>query len=153
MRYTQGILTACVGVVTFFTLPAGPGKTRWLNEADRELAVRRLEIEHLGQTSERTTGKAVLKALGNPFTWACTLAYGFINVSDSFTALRNRCTEDADFRFATKVIVQGTSLFLPTIISGLGKYTTGKSDVCLLLKPRRAPNDSRCCLTARDLLR
>ncbi|GAA5976076.1 hypothetical protein JCM10908_005379 [Rhodotorula pacifica] len=97
----EGILTACVGVVTFFTLPAGPGKTRWLNEGERELAVRRLEIEHLGQTSEKTSGRAVLKAMMNPFTWACTLAYGFINV-----------------------IVQGTSLFLPTIISGLGKYTT-----------------------------
>ncbi|POY72429.1 hypothetical protein BMF94_4255 [Rhodotorula taiwanensis] len=97
----EGILTACVGVVTFFTLPAAPGKTRWLSEAERELAVRRLEIEHLGQTNERTSWKAVGKAIANPFTWACTLAYGFINV-----------------------IVQGTSLFLPTIISGLGKYTT-----------------------------
>ncbi|BGP54458.1 hypothetical protein JCM8202_001536 [Rhodotorula sphaerocarpa] len=96
----EGILTTCVGVVTFFTLPGAPSKTRWLTDAERELAVRRLEIEHLGRTEEKTSRKAVIKALLNPFTWACTLAYGFINV-----------------------IVQGTSIFLPTILKGLGNYT------------------------------
>lgn len=93
-----------MGVVTFFTLPGAPSKTRWLTDAERELAVRRLEIEHLGRTEEKTSRKAVIKALLNPFTWACTLAYGFINV-----------------------IVQGTSIFLPTILKGLGNYTVSTS--------------------------
>jgi hypothetical protein len=71
--------------------------------------------------------------MANPFTWACTLAYGFINVScPRETKWLFRC-KMADFAFPLpapffccfQVIVQGTSLFLPTIISGLGKYTTG----------------------------
>ncbi|GAA5852357.1 hypothetical protein JCM9279_001172 [Rhodotorula babjevae] len=97
----EGIITCGYGIISFFIIPTSPETTRWLNEEERALAVRRLDIEHLGQTHEKTTTKAVLKAIANPFTWACTLAYGFINV-----------------------IVQGTSLFLPTIIAGLGKYTT-----------------------------
>ncbi|GAA5898325.1 hypothetical protein JCM8208_006945 [Rhodotorula glutinis] len=97
----EGIITCGYGIISFFIIPTSPETTRWLNEEERALAVRRLEIEHLGQVHEKTTTKAVLKAIANPFTWACTLAYGFINV-----------------------IVQGTSLFLPTIIAGLGTYTT-----------------------------
>ncbi|GAA6003188.1 uncharacterized protein JCM10292_002909 [Rhodotorula paludigena] len=97
----EGIITVGYGIISFFIIPTSPETVRWLTPEERALALRRLDIEHLGQTDEKTTVRGVFKALCNPFTWLCTLAYGFINV-----------------------IVQGTSLFLPTIINGLGRYTT-----------------------------
>lgn len=89
-----------LGLITIFTLPTSPEKTKWLNEEERALAVRRLEIEHLGTTHEPTTPRLVLKACLNWRTWLAVAGYSFINV-----------------------IVQGTSIFLPTIINGLGKYS------------------------------
>jgi len=75
------LLAACAyGLISFFIIPTSPETTRWLNEEERALAVKRLDIEHMGQTHEKTTARAVFKAIANPFTWACTLAYGFINV-------------------------------------------------------------------------
>ncbi|GAA6011294.1 hypothetical protein JCM10207_008289 [Rhodosporidiobolus poonsookiae] len=102
----EGTITAAFGIIFFFTLPSSPETTRWLNEDERKVALQRLQIEHLGQTHEKTTARGVFKAIFNPFTWAATLGYIFINV-----------------------IVQGTSLFLPTIIAGLGKYTTTETQL------------------------
>ncbi|GEM06815.1 major facilitator superfamily protein [Rhodotorula toruloides] len=96
----EGIITMSLGLITIFTLPTSPEKTKWLNEEERALALRRLEIEHLGTTHEPTTPRLVFKAILNWRTWLAVAGYSFINV-----------------------IVQGTSIFLPTIISGLGKYT------------------------------
>ncbi|KAJ8295989.1 MFS transporter prlL [Rhodotorula toruloides] len=96
----EGIITMSLGLITIFTLPTSPEKTKWLNEEERALAVRRLEIEHLGTTHEPTTPRLVLKACLNWRTWLAVAGYSFINV-----------------------IVQGTSIFLPTIINGLGKYS------------------------------
>ncbi|GAA5884442.1 hypothetical protein JCM6882_005254 [Rhodosporidiobolus microsporus] len=102
----EGMITAAFGIIFFFTLPATPEKTRYLNEEERKIALARLQIEHLGATNEKTTLRLVWKGICNPFTWLCTLGYAFINV-----------------------IVQGTSLFLPTIISGLGNYTTTETQL------------------------
>ncbi|GAA5956633.1 hypothetical protein JCM10213_000387 [Rhodosporidiobolus nylandii] len=97
----EGTITAAFGILFFFTLPASPEKTRYLTEEERKIALDRLHAEHLGQTHEQTTPRAVFKAICNPFTWLCTLG----------------------------VVVQGTSLFLPTIIAGLGKYTTTETQL------------------------
>ncbi|BGP14513.1 hypothetical protein JCM10213v2_002462 [Rhodosporidiobolus nylandii] len=102
----EGTITAAFGILFFFTLPASPEKTRYLTEEERKIALDRLHAEHLGQTHEQTTPRAVFKAICNPFTWLCTLGYALINV-----------------------VVQGTSLFLPTIIAGLGKYTTTETQL------------------------
>ncbi|GJN87347.1 hypothetical protein Rhopal_000296-T1 [Rhodotorula paludigena] len=102
----EGIITVGYGIISFFIIPTSPETVRWLTPEERALALRRLDIEHLGQTDEKTTVRGVFKALCNPFTWLCTLAYGFINV-----------------------IVQGTSLFLPTIING----KTRRHGLCIAL--------------------
>ncbi|GAA5873731.1 hypothetical protein JCM8547_005934, partial [Rhodosporidiobolus lusitaniae] len=76
----EGTITAAFGLIFFFTLPTSPEKTRWLTEEQREVALARLQVEHLGAVHEKTTGKKVLRGILNPFTWACTLGYCFINV-------------------------------------------------------------------------
>ncbi|GAA5967059.1 hypothetical protein JCM11641_000427 [Rhodosporidiobolus odoratus] len=102
----EGTITAAFGIIFFFTLPGSPETTRYLTEEERKVALARLNLEHLGQTHDKITTRAVFKAVLNPFTWLCTLGYAFINV-----------------------IVQGTSLFLPTIIAGLGTYTTTETQL------------------------
>ncbi|GAA5938538.1 uncharacterized protein JCM15063_005348 [Sporobolomyces koalae] len=96
----EGVITMAFAILFFFTLPTSPESTKWLNEEERELAVTRMKIEHSGVSTDKTTFRMVLKALANPYTWACCLGYNGINV-----------------------VVQGTSVFLPQIIAGLGKFT------------------------------
>ncbi|GAA6059458.1 hypothetical protein JCM10212_005397 [Sporobolomyces blumeae] len=102
----EGMITGVFAIVFFFTLPTSPESTKWLTEEERELAVARMRVENHGRPDDKTTGKAVVQALLNPYTWACTLCYTCINI-----------------------IVQGTSIFLPTIIAGLGKYTTVETNL------------------------
>ncbi|GAA5881385.1 hypothetical protein JCM16303_000156 [Sporobolomyces ruberrimus] len=102
----EGVITAFFALVFFFTLPTSPESTKWLNEEERELAVTRLRIEHNGMSSDKTSFKTVLKAMRNPYTWACCLGFNAINV-----------------------VVQGTSIFLPQIIAGLGKFTVVQTNL------------------------
>ncbi|GAA5841619.1 hypothetical protein JCM5353_002751 [Sporobolomyces roseus] len=97
----EGMITGVFALVFFFTLPTSPESTKWLNEEERELAVLRMRLEHGGAPTDKTTTKMVLKALSNPYTWACCLGYNAVNV----------------------VSTEGTSIFLPQIIAGLGKFT------------------------------
>lgn len=76
----EGVITAFFALVFFFTLPTSPESTKWLNEEERELAVTRLRIEHNGMSSDKTSFKTVLKAMRNPYTWACCLGFNAINL-------------------------------------------------------------------------
>ncbi|GAA5967061.1 hypothetical protein JCM11641_000428 [Rhodosporidiobolus odoratus] len=102
----EGSITAGMGIIFFFTLPGPPETTRYLTAEERKLAVQRLNIEYGGQTQDKPTTQSVIRAILNPFTWFCTLNYSILNV-----------------------IVQGVSLFLPTIISGLGHYSTTETQL------------------------
>lgn len=69
----EGVITMFFGLVFLFTLPTSPESTKWLTEEERELAVLRMRIEHGSASTDKTTFKTVLKALSNPYTWACCL--------------------------------------------------------------------------------
>ncbi|GAA5979329.1 hypothetical protein JCM5350_006970 [Sporobolomyces pararoseus] len=102
----EGAITAFFALVFFFTLPTSPESTKWLNEEERELAVLRMKIEHNGVSTDKTTFRTVLKAMSNPYTWMCCLGYN-----------------------GTNIVVQGVSIFLPTIIAGLGKFTVVETNL------------------------
>ncbi|SCV73475.1 BQ2448_7401 [Microbotryum intermedium] len=97
----EGIITTFVGLASFFVVPTSPETVRFRNEEDRALAVKRVAIEQLGAQKDKTTSKSLKHGLSNSITWLCCLGYGFINIQ-----------------------VQGASLFLPTVIRTLGKFST-----------------------------
>ncbi|GAA5905269.1 uncharacterized protein JCM6883_006342 [Sporobolomyces salmoneus] len=103
----EGVITAFFAIMFFFTLPTSPEVTKWLNEEERELAVLRMRIESNGAPpSDKTSFKTVRKAMSNPYTWVACLGYNCINV-----------------------VVQGTSIFLPTVIRGLGTFTVVQANL------------------------
>lgn len=101
----EGIMTMIIGVVGFFMLPDSPGKAKFLSENQRILAHDRVEAD-LRHKHDETINKYQLK-LGfcSIHSWLCGLAF-----------------------FLTGLIVQSTSLFLPTLLLGMG-YTSTKAQL------------------------
>ncbi|PFH48634.1 hypothetical protein AMATHDRAFT_81690 [Amanita thiersii Skay4041] len=98
----EGIITAGFGLLCFLIIPTDPQHTKMFSEAERALALARIDADQAVSTQgrkERTTLKLVLRSF-NFNTLVCSLAYLMINIS-----------------------FQGLSLFLPTVISTLGHYS------------------------------
>lgn len=92
----EGIITTGVGLLSALILPTSPETARFLNDQERQLAVRRLAADHVGkQTGDKSTPKAVKQGFANIFTWLACLIYGALNIT-----------------------IAGTSLFLPTVLRG-----------------------------------
>ncbi|TFK39755.1 MFS general substrate transporter [Crucibulum laeve] len=99
----EGIITTGFGVILLFIIPGDPRTTRMLTEEERALAIARIDADQAVKTAGRkepTTLKLVLRSF-NIHTTACAICFMMINIS-----------------------FQGLSLFLPTVINTLGKFTT-----------------------------
>jgi len=100
--FVEGLLTIVIGIVLLFTMPDEVSKTSMLNEEERALAQARLDADltHEGQVHvEKTTWKLIRLSF-NVHTVCCTILFIILNIS-----------------------FQGLSIFLPTIVNGLGEYT------------------------------
>ncbi|KAJ7580298.1 MFS general substrate transporter [Mycena floridula] len=99
----EGIITTGIGLLCFFILPTDPQHTRMLNAEERALALARIDADQAARTygrKEPTTLRLVLRSF-NFNTTVCAMCYLMINIS-----------------------FQGLSLFMPTVVATLGKYTT-----------------------------
>ncbi|KAI5477352.1 hypothetical protein MNV49_006494 [Pseudohyphozyma bogoriensis] len=103
----EGIMTTGVGLLSMLIIPDKPDNARFLNEEERAIAIRRLAAEQLGATkAEKTNSKIIKRAMTSLFTWLCVLGFGFMNIP-----------------------VQGTGLFLPTIVKTLGTYSSVEANL------------------------
>ncbi|KAG2011917.1 high-affinity nicotinic acid transporter [Coprinopsis cinerea AmutBmut pab1-1] len=99
----EGIITTVIGIILLFTIPGDPSTTRMLTEEERKLAIARLDADQAVKNQgrkEKTTLKLVMRSF-NLTTIVCTLCFMMLNLS-----------------------FQGLSVFLPTIINSLGKFST-----------------------------
>ncbi|TFK39756.1 MFS general substrate transporter [Crucibulum laeve] len=99
----EGIITTGFGLILFFILPDNPRTTRMLNKEERALAIARIDKDQVVKTAgrkEATSLKLVLRSF-NAHTTVCAFCFMMINIS-----------------------FQGLSLFLPTVVNTLGKFST-----------------------------
>ncbi|KAH9906146.1 MFS transporter-like protein [Xylariomycetidae sp. FL2044] len=105
--FIEGIVTVLFGVLCFFAMPHTPADAKFLTEEERARALARMKLDSHGATStddvneERFDWHWVRMAFRAPQTWFCSLIWFFLLVS-----------------------LYSFSLFLPTIISGLGYQAT-----------------------------
>ncbi|KAL0954013.1 hypothetical protein HGRIS_005169 [Hohenbuehelia grisea] len=103
-----GIITTAFGLICIFIIPTDPQYTKMLTPDERALALARIDADQPARTKghkEKTTLRLILRAF-NFNTCLCALAYLMINIS-----------------------FQGLSLFMPTVISGLGRFTVVQSQL------------------------
>lgn len=96
----EGIITVCLGAVSFLTLTDRPETARWLNEEEKALCIARVKSERVGQT-EVIDGIDKIKLIRG-MTSPVTLEIAFIFLFNNIT-------------------VQGMAFFLPTIVRTLHK--------------------------------
>ncbi|KAF9484537.1 MFS general substrate transporter [Pholiota conissans] len=100
--FVEGIITTGIGLILFFIIPDDPLTTKIFSPAERELAIARMNADAVFKNDgkkEATTLKLFLQSF-NLWTLVCAVGFTFINIS-----------------------FQGLSLFLPTVVNSLGKYT------------------------------
>ena len=108
----EGLLTAVVGIVSYFLLPNGLGTAKFLSEEEREFGLQRLRFDRskglvidTETDAERFSWKEVARGVLSVQTWLSALAY-----------------------FAILSGLYSFGLFLPTIIAGLG-YTANRAQL------------------------
>ncbi|KAK4227808.1 MFS transporter-like protein [Podospora fimiseda] len=104
--FVEGAATVVFGIVCFFFMPDTPGMARFLTEEEREWALKRMRIDASGSTSldvddEEFDWCWVWMAIKSPQMWLCAGIWFFLLVP-----------------------LYSFSLFLPTIISGMGYRST-----------------------------
>jgi hypothetical protein len=93
----EGLMSAVVGIATFFLLPNNYETAYFLNEEDKELMRMRMQQNARYADSEEFDIKEVWKTLRDPKSW--------------LTSFNQICVNTCSFGFST---------FLPTIIRGFG---------------------------------
>ncbi|KAK3317879.1 DNA-repair protein rad2 [Cercophora scortea] len=98
----EGLPTVCLGVISFFLLPNDAESAYFLNESEKKMMVVRHSRSYGMTTSAREFSKDDMrKAFGDWRVWVFCVA-----------------------QFGADTMLYGFSTFLPTIINGLGKWTT-----------------------------
>ncbi|KAK1232371.1 hypothetical protein PQX77_004493 [Marasmius sp. AFHP31] len=108
VHFAEGIITTGLGLLCFLILPNDPQNTRMFNDAERAIALARLDADQNVDThgkKEKTTLKLVMRSF-NFNTTICAISYLLINIS-----------------------FQGLSLFMPTVIATLGNFTVVESQL------------------------
>ncbi|KAK5655800.1 hypothetical protein OQA88_5338 [Cercophora sp. LCS_1] len=104
--FIEGAMTVVFGVVCFFFMPDTPALAKFLTDEEKEWALRRMKIDASGSTSldvdeERFDWGWMRMALRAPQMWFCAAIWFFLLVP-----------------------LYSYSLFLPSIISGMGYRST-----------------------------
>ncbi|KAF4569590.1 hypothetical protein EYR40_008568 [Pleurotus pulmonarius] len=100
--FIEGIITTGFGLLCFLIIPTDPQHTRIFTPAERALALARIDADQAVRTNgrkESTTLRLVWRSF-NVNTMICTIAYVMINIS-----------------------FQGLSLFMPTVVATLGRFS------------------------------
>ncbi|KAK3994184.1 putative transporter [Cladorrhinum sp. PSN332] len=104
--FVEGAVTVVFGIVCFFFMPDTPGMARFLTDEEREWALKRMRIDASGSTTldvdnEEFDWYWVWMTLKSPQMYLCAAIWFFLLVP-----------------------LYSFSLFLPTIISGMGYRST-----------------------------
>ncbi|QRW21528.1 major facilitator superfamily transporter [Rhizoctonia solani] len=104
----EGAITMALGLAAFYFLPGPAERTKFLNEREKMIAIQRLmQDEDNGNTagSQAAKGDSWWRTFKSLNTWICAICF-----------LLNNMT------------VQGISLFMPTLLKGMG-YSTIQSQL------------------------
>ncbi|ORX94249.1 MFS general substrate transporter [Basidiobolus meristosporus CBS 931.73] len=93
----EGLATILVGIITWFYLPNYPHQAKWLTESERELAEARLSQDFTNLSESKFDRSQFTNAVKSYKTWMYMFMYVGVNTP-----------------------VYSISLFLPTIVRGLG---------------------------------
>jgi sugar phosphate permease len=122
-RLVEGAITVIFGIICFFFMPDTPAAAGFLNDEEKEWALRRMRLDAGGSTEvdvedEKASWHWAKIALKAPQTYLSALIWFFLLVPLYVSSCRISCDVDNTDR------QQSFSLFLPSIIAGMGYRST-----------------------------
>ncbi|KAH6660790.1 major facilitator superfamily domain-containing protein [Truncatella angustata] len=123
--FIEGIITTLFGIICFFTMPHTPAEAKFLTEEESARALTRLRLDNHGAAETGDVNQEhfdwhwVKMAFRAPQLWFCCLIWFFLLIP-LYVIMYFSVTPRQEVTDRS----QSFSLFLPTIISGLGYTNT-----------------------------
>ncbi|RYC65809.1 hypothetical protein CHU98_g368 [Xylaria longipes] len=122
--FIEGTVTTLFGILCFFVMPHTPADAKFLTEEERAVALLRMRMDSHGATNEDDVNHEkfdwhwVRMAFSAPQLWLSSFIWFFLLIPLYVSHLFLKTPTKTNSK------VQSFSLFLPTIISGLGYTST-----------------------------
>ncbi|EGU77925.1 hypothetical protein FOXB_11572 [Fusarium oxysporum f. sp. conglutinans Fo5176] len=112
----EGSVTALVAVFGFFLLPDDPSETRWLTPEERELCIRRISRDTVGQQVRGTTWEGLKQACKDPRTWLFCLMQNLHISACSFNNFFPTIVRAMGFKSTTALLLTAPPYFVSGIL-------------------------------------
>ncbi|SCO76690.1 related to putative tartrate transporter [Fusarium oxysporum] len=112
----EGSVTALVAVFGFFLLPDDPSETRWLTPEERELCIKRISRDTVGQQVRGTTWEGLKQACKDPRTWLFCLMQNLHISACSFNNFFPTIVRAMGFKSTTALLLTAPPYFVSGIL-------------------------------------
>ncbi|KAM5345262.1 hypothetical protein ACJ41O_011124 [Fusarium nematophilum] len=108
----EGSVTALVAVFGFFLLPDDPSQTRWLTPEERELCIKRISRDTVGQQTRGSTWEGLKQACKDPRTWLFCLMQNLHISACSFNNFFPTIIRAMGFKSTTALLLTAPPYFV-----------------------------------------
>lgn len=122
----QGALSIGVACLSFFLLPDHPLQTRWLNEAERQLAHKRIAADTTQREEATSVWIGLRQALADWRTWVFCLMYNTHISSVSFQSFLPTVVRTLGYNTTTTLALTCPPYLLAAAMAILMSYTSGR---------------------------
>jgi MFS family permease len=122
----QGALSIGVACASFFLLPDHPLQTRWLNEAERQLAHRRIAADTTQREEATSVWVGLRQALADWRTWVFCLMYNTHISSVSFQSFLPTVVRTLGYNTTTTLALTCPPYLLAAAMAIFMSYTSGR---------------------------
>lgn len=122
----QGTLSIGVACLSFFLLPDHPLQTRWLNEAERQLAHKRIAADTTQREEATSVWIGLRQALADWRTWVFCLMYNTHISSVSFQSFLPTVVRTLGYNTTTTLALTCPPYLLAAAMAILMSYTSGR---------------------------
>ncbi|KAI1033928.1 hypothetical protein LB503_010946 [Fusarium chuoi] len=110
------MLTALVAIFGFFLLPDDPSETRWLTAEERELCIKRISRDTVGQQVRGSTWEGLKQACKDPRTWLFCLMQNLHISACSFNNFFPTIVRAMGFKSTTALLLTAPPYFVSGIL-------------------------------------
>ncbi|KAH7030622.1 major facilitator superfamily domain-containing protein [Microdochium trichocladiopsis] len=122
----EGAVTAGIAMFGFFLLPDDPSQTRWLTQAEKDLAIERIRRDTVGQQARGSTWDGLKQACKDPRTWLFCLMQNLHISACSFNNFFPTIVKSMGFTSITALLLTAPPYFVSGLLGIPFAYSSGR---------------------------
>ncbi|KAM0281995.1 hypothetical protein ACHAO9_010476 [Fusarium lateritium] len=122
----EGSITALVAVFGFFLLPDDPSETRWLTPEERDLCIKRISRDTVGQQVRGSTWEGLKQACKDPRTWLFCLMQNLHISACSFNNFFPTIVRAMGFKSTTALLLTAPPYFVSGLLGIPFAWSSGR---------------------------